>query len=239
MLRPTRFGLSRCVDFEKNPYTLSDLAKDAIGLLDALHLKKAHLFGLSMGGPIAEIMAVHYPDRIASIAIMASHFDYRSFNLALAGLPMEQGLLSTPRESYLQSVDAIKKMPSTTEEEQVEQKYQAWQLLNGSVFPLEEQSTKQMLSQFIRRTRHPENLLNYRKAIGLSEELVKAIHSQVTVPTVIFYGSEDPIMGSDHAEAMAKAIAHSKYFYLEGMGHLPNPHFYEFLITEVVQNLDY
>ena len=54
-------GYSSCFDFKTGPYTILDLAKDAIGLLDALDVDKAHLCGLSMGGPIAELMAAHYP----------------------------------------------------------------------------------------------------------------------------------------------------------------------------------
>ena len=61
-------GFSTCFDFNTNPYTLSDIAKDAIGLLDFLRIEKAHVFGLSMGGLVAKIMAAHYPQRIFSIS---------------------------------------------------------------------------------------------------------------------------------------------------------------------------
>lgn len=229
-------GLSTCVEFDKNPYTLFDLACDGIGVMDALALKKAHLFGLSMGGPIAEIMSVHFPDRVSSIAIMASHYDFRPYSLAVMGLPKEPGLLSAPRDEYMQKIKEILNTPATNEEEQVEQRYQTWQVLNGNVFPLDELETKEMLRQFIKRSIHPENLKNYQAAIHASEEMVRAIHRQVKVATVIFYGSEDPIIGPDHPEAMAKAISHSKYYFLEGLGHLPNPHFYDFQIAELTKN---
>src|SRR5262245_20437711 len=84
-------GLSTCIDIEKNPYDLQDMAKDGLGLLDALHIEKAHLFGLSMGGPIAEIMSLLAPQKVESIAMMGSCMDYRPLNLALSGEPPVPG----------------------------------------------------------------------------------------------------------------------------------------------------
>ena len=60
-------GLSTCLDFDETPYNLFDLAKDALGLLDALQIKKAHIVGLSMGGSIAQLLAITNADRIFSI----------------------------------------------------------------------------------------------------------------------------------------------------------------------------
>lgn len=62
------------------------------------------------------------------------------------------------------------------------------------------------------------------------------MHTRVKVPTVIFQGSEDPILGSDHAEALKNSIKGSKYYFIEGMGHIPNHHFFPFLIEKLVEN---
>jgi pimeloyl-ACP methyl ester carboxylesterase len=229
-------GLSTCVDFEKNPYELLDMAKDAIGLLDALHIKKAHLFGLSMGGSIAELMAVHFPDRVLTIALMGSHFDYRPFYLSLAGLPAEPEALSGPRQDYLEAVVKIAKMPSVIAEEKVEQQMAVWRLINGSVFPLDEVSTKAMLREFISRSPHPDNLKNYRHVISAAKDLLKTLHPQVKVSALIFQGLEDPILGPDHAKALEKAISNSRLLLVKGMGHLPNQHFFETLINELAEH---
>ena len=230
-------GFSSRVDFTKNPYDLLDLASDAIGILDALQIHKVHIFGLSMGGAIAELMAVHFPERVETIALMGSHFDYRPYTLALDGLPKVSGFLSSPREEYFLEVRRIMKLPSSTIDEKIEKKMQIWRLLNGTKYPLDEIATRKMHCEYFRRSVNPENLINYHYAIKRSEEMVQAIHSKVLVPTVIFQGSEDPILRDDHAKALHKAIQGSRYFFVKGMGHLPNRHFFEFLINKIEQNI--
>lgn len=230
-------GLSTCIDFTRNPYTLFDMALDAISLLDALEINKAHVFGLSMGGAIAELMAGHFPERVATIALMGCHFDYRPYDLAMAGLPLEPGLLSSPKEQYLRAMEAIVKVSASTEDEKIEQRLKAWNLLNGAVFPLDEHATRQLQREYLAHCLHPENVKNYRQVIHRSIEMISDVHSKIHVPTVIFQGSEDPILGPDHAKGLKQAIPGSKYYYVEGMGHLPNSHFYDFLIAKLKHNI--
>ena len=89
-------GLSTCVDFEENPYDLMDMAKDAVGILDAANIEKAHLFGVSLGAFLAEIMAGYFPERVHSILLMGSSCDIRPMNLAYAGLPPKRMPFSLP-----------------------------------------------------------------------------------------------------------------------------------------------
>jgi len=106
------------------------------------------------------------------------------------------------------------------------------------VFPLDQNEIWEMQRLFLARTVHIENLMNYRQAMRASEEIIREIHHQVKVPTVIFHGSEDPILGPDHAQALHKSIKNSSYYYIEGLGHLPNPHFYDFLIQKLTENAE-
>jgi pimeloyl-ACP methyl ester carboxylesterase len=228
-------GYSSCLDYTASPYDLLDMTKDAVDLLDVLKIEKAHLFGLSMGGSIAELMAVHFPTRVSSIALWGACFDFRPYINALDGMPVNKELLSPPRENYFKRIQEISQMPLDTSEQQVEQRMQIWGLLNGSIFPLEDLSTREMHRYFLERSLHPENLQNYGLAMRRSEEMIKIVHHSVKVPTVIFHGSEDPIFGHDHAAAIAKAITGSVYYYIEGLGHLPNSHFFSFLIDKLEQ----
>jgi pimeloyl-ACP methyl ester carboxylesterase len=223
-------GLSSCIDFEKNPYTLLDLAEDAVHLLDALGIKKAHLFGLGMGGTIAELIASKYPERVASLAVMGTEFDLRPYNLAMEGLPQKPGLLSPPKEEYLQKLKEIQKTPATTDDEKVEKQTEEWNLLLGR--PLDENATRAMAREYLKRSLHSENLKNYSKAMLRSEDMVQAVHSKVLAPTIIFLGSEDPLLGYDHVEALARAIHSSDCYYVQGLGHLLDPNSFEFLIEQ-------
>lgn len=229
-------GQSTCINFQENPYNLLDLAHDAAGLLDSLNIQEAHLFGLSMGGPIAELIAVHFPEKVKAIAIMGSAYDLRPFILSLNKKPQEPGLLSSPLPKYVLGLEEIYKMPSTTLEEKIQQRVSIWNLLNGSVFPLDQKEIWEMQRQFLVRTVHMSNLMNYRLAMHASEKMVREIHHQINVPTVILHGSEDILFGQDHPETIHKEILNSTYYYLEGMGHIPNPHFYDFLIQKLTEN---
>ncbi len=226
-------GYSTCFDFEKSPYNLLDLTKDAVGLLDALQVEKAHLCGLSMGGPIAELMAAYYPERVRTITLIATSCDFRPMNLAYAGLPPEEGSLSRTKDVYLSWMKEFLARPASNQEEAHEQRMSCWRILNGTVTPFEEDLYDELHRLFLSRSRYPEAIKNHILVCANSEEFVKTVPQQVKVPTLIFHGTEDPILPSDHGAALARAISGSKYLLIDGMGHVPNCRFYELMIKEI------
>jgi pimeloyl-ACP methyl ester carboxylesterase len=228
-------GYSPCYDFEKEPYDMTDMAKDAISVLDKLGIQKAHVFGLSMGGFIAGVLASRYPERVNTIALIATSCELRPMNLAFAGLPTEGCTHSPPRESYLHTLNEFLKTPAKTDEEKLKERIAVWNELNGSVYPLDETTQRKIHGQFLARLRHPESLVNHILAIRNSEEIVREAFKNISVPTLIFQGMEDPIFAPDHAEAMAEKIPGSRIIYVDGMGHVPNEHFYGLLIGEIKQ----
>jgi pimeloyl-ACP methyl ester carboxylesterase len=229
-------GYSTCFDFEKNPYDLSDMAVDAIGLLDYLEIEQAHLCGLSMGGPIAELMSVIYPEKIQTITLMATSCEFRPLLLAFFGLPPEEGALSSPLKVYTDWMKEFLDAPPKNDEEKLEQRLMGWRILNGTVVPFEAERYREIHREFLTRALHPESIGNHVPAIKKSEALVREIPSQVKVPTLIFHGSEDPILPPDHGQALANSIASSKYVFIEGMGHVPNCHFYKLWIKAIKQH---
>ncbi len=70
-------GLSSSIHYQDHPYTLLDLAKDALGILDYYQIEQAHLVGASMGGSVSMLLAAHYPERVASLALLMSTMDLR------------------------------------------------------------------------------------------------------------------------------------------------------------------
>lgn len=229
-------GFSTCFDFEENPYDLLDMAKDAIGLLDALEIKKVHLLGLSMGGPISELMAVDYPERVLTITLMATSCDFRPMNLAYRGLPAEEGSLSRTKEIYLTWMWNFLAGPPKNQEEALEQRMACWRILNGTVIPFEEDRYRELHQQFLLRSKNPESIKNHVLVCKNSEDLVKTVPSEVQVPTLVIHGTEDPILPPDHWEALAKAIRGSEYLLLHGMGHVPNCYFYDAVIQAIKKN---
>ena len=138
-------GYSTCFDYEKNPYDLLDMAKDGIGLLDYLGIDKAHLWGLSMGGPIAELMAVHSPQRVFTITLMATSCDFRPASLAFDDMYPQDIVLSRPKEVYLNLTQRFFQSQSRTEEEILEERVLRWSILNGSEVPLKRSATARFI----------------------------------------------------------------------------------------------
>lgn len=229
-------GFSTCFDFESHPYNHLDMAKDAVGLLDFLGIEKAHLAGVSMGGPIAELMSVYYPEKVSTIALIATSCDFRPMNLACQGLPPEVGSLSSPGEDYLLAIKQIADMAPQNEKERLEQRLAIWRVHSGRDWPFEEERQREIQQEFLSRVRCPESLNNHVLAGRRSEELVRTVPYQVTVPTVVIHGSQDPLFPPDHGEALAAAIKGSRYVLLKGMGHIFSCHFYDHLIEEIKRN---
>jgi pimeloyl-ACP methyl ester carboxylesterase len=225
-------GKSFYVDYKLNPYHLSDLAADAISVLDDLEIEKAHFFGLSMGGPISEFAAVKYPERVLSLATFGSHFDYQPMINSFSPLQKETSF-SAPTKEYQRLRNEIMQKPALSFEEQVEQRLQIWQLINGFDHPLDYAFIKPIAEEYSLRTENFINLDNYRLAIINSNAELVEIHHKVGVPALIFQGTSDPILGIDHAEALSRTIPQSSLHIVKGMGHLINPHFYSFIIEKL------
>jgi len=231
-------GLSTCFDFDEAPYSHLDMAKDAVGLLDALGIESAHILGLSTGGSIAQLMAAHFPSRVKSLALIATSIDFEPVDRALEGNPKPEDSLSSPTRDYLEAMSTFFSHVPETEEEEVKLRVVLWQLLNGSSFPLEESSQRELHQRFLQRLRWRPGLENHVKANCLSEKMLKEEAKNIRAPTIVLQGSEDPIFQPDHGEALAKAIKDADYCFIEGHGHVPNPHFFDFLIDKLVQHAE-
>lgn len=225
-------GLSTCFNFEKNPYDLLDMAQDAMGLLDVLKIEKVHLCGFSMGGSIAQLISVNFPHRVASLTLIGSSCDLRPCMLAYDKDYTEM-TLSKPKQVYLDWMHRFLERPPQTQEEHLEQRLVSWKILNGDKAPFETERYREIHREFLDRLRHPESLTNHLPAIKNSFVMLDTVPQQVKVPTLIFHGSEDPILPPDHGEALHRAIFHSRYVFIEGMGHVLNRCFYDTIVQEI------
>lgn len=232
-------GLSSTFDFEKTPYDLLDMAKDAIGLLDALKIEKAHLFGISMGGWIAQIMAAHFPDRVHALMVMGSSCEIHPMNLAYAGFPPEENaIFSPPAQQYVDWMKEFLKLSPQTDADKLAQRLDSWNRLNGQIVPLDERINREIHTEFLKRLRYPQGIGNHIMMMRgtRSEELVRTTPAKIQAPTIVLQGSEDPIFRPDHGEALHRLIAHSKYHFINGMGHVPNDQFFD-LYIELLEQL--
>lgn len=183
------------------PYKLIDMAQDAIGLMDALKIEKAHLVGASMGGMIAQTITIHYPERVLSLTSMISTTSDPQLPPAR---PEAQSLLFAP--SPLERAEFI------------EYEVMFSHTLGGSRFPIDETRVREIAERVFERGVDPGGVARQFAAIIASGSRTVALKS-VQTPTLVIHGSADPLIPVEAGIATAKAIPGSKLEIIEGMGH--------------------
>jgi len=230
-------GLSSSFDFEKHPYDLMDMAKDAMQILDDQNIKQAHLFGVSLGGYLAELLGAYYPERVHTLTLMGVACDIRPMNLSFSGLLTDNIAFSPPKPAYLAWMKEFLKLSPQTYEEKLANRLEGWNMLNGQKKPLNAETNRRIHTEFLSRLRNSQGMVNHMIVLGSkqSEEWVLTTPHKIRVPTVILQGSEDPIVPPDHGEGLHQIIKGSKYVLVEGMGHVPSDHFYGLYIDILKQ----
>ena len=114
-------GLSTWIDYQIEPYTLIDMARDAVGLLEEIHIQKAHIIGFSTGGAIALLLAFHYPEKILSLTLMMTSLDLTIKNDAFLGLDTSRSTLPPPRQDFIQAVLQLNAKEAKDRHEKIQQ----------------------------------------------------------------------------------------------------------------------
>ena len=211
-------GKSSLVDFDAAPYSLADLAEDAVGLLAALGIERAHLVGVSMGGMVAQEITLNHPDRVltlTSVISSPSGFDVETMGYT-GGLPM----MEDRAMEHLMEV-AMEEPPSTPEEH-VAAFIKLARLMTGSLEPLDEEEAAATKLLELERAVDLDKAMNHNLAMMRSGDRVARLAS-VAVPTLVIHGDEDPVLPKEHGIATAEAIPGAKLVLVHGLGHTPPP----------------
>lgn len=225
-------GLSTSFDYTQYPYTLLDLAKDVLYIIDYYQLQKAHIAGASMGGSVAMLLAAHYPASVDRLILMMTTPDMRPAFDAYQGLTT-QSKLSPPLPEIISSTKSIVSPPETLEEK-IQFFLDNYQLNSGSNLPIDEAMCRQIALQTLLRMKNPEGPNNHFTAIRASYELLDQAPANIKNPTLIIHGDVDPVFPIDHAHALQSAIPHAKLALIANLGHgLPNQQFFAPIIEEI------
>ena len=183
------------------PYRLDDMANDAVGLLDALHIEKAHVVGASMGGMIAQLVAIHHPARVATLTSIMSTTGER-------GLP-------PPRPDVWAALMAP---PPLDVAAYVEANVRMAELLRGYADAQEEAAARLRAARAASRGLNPAGGVRQTAAIlasGSRKELLAGVRS----PTLVIHGSDDPLVPVEGGRATAQAIPGARLLEFAPMGH--------------------
>jgi pimeloyl-ACP methyl ester carboxylesterase len=199
----------------KPPYTLTDMARDTLGLLDALGIARAHVVGASMGGMIAQILAIEHPERVASLTSVMS----TTGNRRLPG----------PRAKVLR---ALLRPRPRNKAVAIRRGVQLFRLIAGSAYAPTETELHLLVARAVERSYRPGGVARQLLAIQAAPSRAKALRS-VSAPTLVLHGSDDPLVPLPGGEDTAANIPGARLRIISGMGHFLPETLVPLLIDEI------
>ncbi len=185
------------------PYTVADMADDTAGLLDALGIPAAHIGGASMGGMIAQQLAVRHPRRVKSLTLIMTSSGSR--RLPGPTLKVRSALISRPVDpGDVQSV--------------IDHYVKLYRLIGSPAYPAPEAYLQERLGKSVRRSYRPAGTARQMVAIAADGNRSKLL-AQIKVPTQIIHGQADPLVPVAAGRDLAAKIAGAELDLIAGMGH--------------------
>jgi pimeloyl-ACP methyl ester carboxylesterase len=183
-------------------YTVSDMANDALGVLDALGIRQAHVVGVSMGGMIAQRVAIAAPERVTSLTSIMSTSGARG--LPQADRKVLKALLSRPNGT---SMDAV-----------VDHMVRLFTVIGSPEYPTPETEMRERIAAGLQRSYHPAGTL--RQMLAIVSDVTRAEQlSRIKSPTLVLHGKADPLVPYACGEDTARRISGSTLVGIDGMGH--------------------
>jgi pimeloyl-ACP methyl ester carboxylesterase len=199
------------------PYLLDDMAEDAFGLLDHLGIEAAHVAGASMGGMIAQTMAIRRPERVSSLTSIMSTTGERR-----VGRPK------------LRVWSVLLRRAPRGKDAYVEYFVRVFRLIGSKGFPADDDRIRALAAASYERGHHPAGTGRQLAAIMASGDRTERLR-QLRVPTTVFHGRSDPLVPFRGGRATAEAIPDARLIAIPGMGHDLPPEIWPQLVDAVAQ----
>lgn len=197
------------------PYLLNDMAQDTLGLLDYLEIDKAHVVGVSMGGMIAQSMAIISESRIKSLTSIMSTTGERRL----------------PKPKPWVTLKIMRPIPKETNA-YVDHVLDMWKLLHGNYYRFDATRVTDMLLRARARCFYPVGIWRQTCAIIASPDRTSDLH-RLSTPTLVLHGDYDPLVPLACGQATAAAVSHSKLKVYRGMGHTLPEELWQDMIEQI------
>jgi pimeloyl-ACP methyl ester carboxylesterase len=203
------------------PYSLKDMAQDALGVLDALAIPRAHVIGVSMGGMIAQRLALLAPERVLSLtSIMSS-----SGALHLPG----------PRADVLRAL--VTRPADRSEAAAIDNTVRFFKLIGSPAYPLDDKTLSDAVAASMKRSFHPAGTL--RQMLAVMADMTRAEElARIKLPTLVVHGRDDPLVPYACGVDTARRIAGARLVGVAGMGHDLPPGVIEHVLAPLLPHLE-
>ena len=191
----------------RSPYGLQEMALDSLGVLDALDIARAHVVGVSMGGMIAQRMALAAPHRVLSLASVMSSSGAR--------------YLPGPKPHVLRAL--LSRPQGRGEEALVDHGVKLWKLIGSPAFPTDEPALREGVRAAVRRSFHPAGTMRQMAAVAADSRRADEL-PRIKAPALVVHGRDDPLVPLACGHDTARRISGAQFVAVPGMGHdLPPP----------------
>jgi pimeloyl-ACP methyl ester carboxylesterase len=200
---PALMGQAMRGELVETPYALTDMAQDAVGLLDALGVDRAHIVGASMGGMIAQLVAAHHPTRTSSLTSIMSSTGRRDLP---PGRPEAMAALMTPP-------------PGDSREDRIAASMRTWRIIGSPGYPATDAELRADAERDIDRAPYEPTGTARQMAAILVAPPRNDILKSVTAPSLVIHGADDPLVPVEAGQDTAAAIPGAALIVVPGMGH--------------------
>lgn len=186
----------------KTPYQLEDMMQDVVALLDALNLAEVHVVGASMGGMIAQLMAIHHPRRVKTLTSIMSTTGYKKL----------------PRIDKNIRKTLMQKPVSKDYKDQMDYHIKKWQVIGSPDYPCTETDLQQYVESMLQRGITAKGTIRQMLSIMATGNREDAL-SKLDIPSLVIHGDQDGLVNLAGGKATAQAIPNAKLRVYPGMGH--------------------
>ena len=228
-------GKSSIFDIQQSPYTGLDMAEDAIGVLDAYNIDSAHIVGSSMGGMIAQLLAINSRERVRTITLASSTLDPTPLLLAATGEALPADSLPPPTDAVLASLANAGTLDWDDRDAVLQNRLDTIRLTAGAEPPFDEEFWRQLIGLELDRAVDLPAGQNHAIAAGATPPWKDQL-SQLDVPTLVIHGTVDPILPFEHGKALADAIPGAQLLAMDRVGHALPPSQWEQVIPAILDH---
>ncbi len=204
--------------YGKPAYRLADMAQDTVGLLDHLGIDAAHVVGASMGGMIAQQVAIDHPRRALSMCSIMSATGNRRY-----------------RFPKWRAFALLLAKPPTTRDGYVEQAVKTFKVIGSPAYPMDEERFRDVVGRAYDRNHHPPGVARQLHAINCSGNRTRRLQ-QLGLPALVIHGTDDPLVRPVGGRETARAIPGARLHTIEGMGHDLPPALHQRIADEIHSN---
>jgi pimeloyl-ACP methyl ester carboxylesterase len=204
-------------------YGVEDLADDAVAVLDGYGVARAHLCGMSLGGFLAQLVALKHPDRVLTLTLVASE--------RLAAADPDMPPISPDVLAYHARAAEL---DWSDREAVLDYQVGAWRLLGGSAHRFDAGAIRALAATDLERTPNPLTPFNHARLAGGDRWLGRL--AEIRQPALVIHGTEDPVLPYAHGLALARELPHARLVTLEGTGHELHADDWDRIVEEIARH---